>query len=273
MNGVMIQRVDVSNLETRFETFNVNVNNAVPKKIKNMNKDNLDMNNMNIDNDEELIVKFQRLTNKPFDIKMNVFSDKTRDAIVRVFIGPKYDSNGQRFTLPQASRFFVQLDQFKVKLHNGENVIERNSQESNVNVHNPLSIKQLWNRVEQGQMDFNQGNRQVLGLLKHAQLPKGKKSGQQFVMYIIINDIDNMNMKINNEESSEMDMDNTMNGRTNINDKILKHVRDHRSIGFPLDRPSPSSDDKILATPSRHHKQRQQRNDAKQQPGPETTNL
>lgn len=104
--GVKIQTFDVSRLITYFDNFNVNVDNVVNTNTNDQNKN---------DNGSQYNVKFQRLTNQPFNYRLTVQSDKNTDAVVRVFIGPKYDSNGQQFTLPQASQYFVQLDQFTVQ--------------------------------------------------------------------------------------------------------------------------------------------------------------
>lgn len=92
--------------------------NAIPNnKNEGSNLNNNDGNNYNYFNseNENYNVKFQRLSNQPFNYNLKVNSDKSTEAVVRIFIGPKYDSNGQLFTLPHASQYFVQLDLFRVQ--------------------------------------------------------------------------------------------------------------------------------------------------------------
>lgn len=55
------------------------------------------------------------LNYKPFNYNINIQSQKDAEAIVRVFIGPKYNVNGQQYTLEQARNNFVEFDRFVVQ--------------------------------------------------------------------------------------------------------------------------------------------------------------
>ncbi|XP_075230524.1 hexamerin-like [Lycorma delicatula] len=229
--GVKIQSFDVSRLVTYFDYFNVNVDNAVNNHNNNNNNNNNDNQNFN-NNNGQYNVKFQRLTNQPFNYKLNVQSNRNANAVVRVFIGPKYDSNGQQFTLPQASQYFVQLDQFTVRLNNGQNVFQRNSQQSPLYVSDAPSFQQIYNQLQQakqGNQPFygNQAGNSFWGFPKRAQLPKGKASGQEFVFYAIITEANpnnnnyvnfNNNQNYNNQSDSNNQNNNNQSDSNNQND-------------------------------------------------------
>lgn len=115
---------------TYFETYDVNVNNAFAGFYynytygssgynNNNNNQNDDNNNYNYPSNNytqyDYHVKFQRLNHLPYNYRFNVNSDKAQSAVIRIFVGPKYDANGQGFTLPQASQYYFQLDQFVVE--------------------------------------------------------------------------------------------------------------------------------------------------------------
>ncbi|XP_075230511.1 allergen Cr-PI-like [Lycorma delicatula] len=237
--GVEIESFDVSNLMTRFETFTMNVNNAVYyRKNENYHTDNQRKKT------ENFSVKFQRLTSQPFTYKMTFNSYKPTAAVVRIFIGPKYNSNGQLFTLPQASQYYVQLDQFRVQLNKGKNIIDRNSQQSQIYVHDQPSFQQLWSQLEQAEQGVKpffvqKAESRHCGFPRRAQLPKGKRGGQQFVFYVIINDADEKPSKSyendsfnNNTYYYNRQFQSFYCGGNNYN-----QFHDKRSLGFPFDRP------------------------------------
>lgn len=68
-----------------------------------------------------------RLNYKPFSYKVHVTSDKDQEAVVRVFIGPKYDEYGRHINISENRVNFVQFDVYQYTLKSGENTIERNS--------------------------------------------------------------------------------------------------------------------------------------------------
>lgn len=53
-----------------------------------------------------------RLNNKPFTIHMDINSEHNEEAIVRVFLGPKYNAQGQPMSIQQARNYFVEIDRF-----------------------------------------------------------------------------------------------------------------------------------------------------------------
>jgi hypothetical protein len=102
-SGVKIESFDVDKLITYFDRFDFEVNNAVPLSGSKDFKD------------YHYVAKQFRINHKPFTYKLTVSSDKTTDALVRVFVGPKYDAEGRLYTLQQARYAYVEFDRFPVK--------------------------------------------------------------------------------------------------------------------------------------------------------------
>ncbi|XP_075230500.1 hexamerin-like [Lycorma delicatula] len=224
---------------------NSNNNNDYNNRNNDNNDRNNDNNNRNNDNNNypgnysfykyDYHVKFQRLNHNPFTYKFSVNSDKAQNAVVRVFVGPKYDSNGQGFTLAQASQYYFQLDQFFVQLNQGSNQFERSSRQSPVFVGDVPSYKTLKHRVEQALQGsqafyYSEGESYHCGFPARAQLPKGKKGGQEFIFYTIVS-------PYNNESSNY----NKQNGRYfdsfYCGGYYQSQYQDGRPYGFPFDRP------------------------------------
>lgn len=116
--GVKIEGVEVDRLLTYFDYYDSDVTNAVY-----MNEQEWEHNTFDVR------VRQWRLNHKPFTYKIKVVSDKVGDAVVRVFIGPKYDEYGRYIHIDENRMNFVEFDRFKYNLKTGMNVIERNSQQ------------------------------------------------------------------------------------------------------------------------------------------------
>ncbi|XP_046684886.1 larval serum protein 1 beta chain-like [Homalodisca vitripennis] len=69
----------------------------------------------------QYVARQPQLNHKRFNIEAKVDSDKEAEAIVRVFIGPKYNLQGQQISLEYARQYFVEIDRFITKLKSGQN--------------------------------------------------------------------------------------------------------------------------------------------------------
>lgn len=99
--GIVVQKVSVSPLVTFFDDYIVNLDNVVPESIEG-HQDTVTVNG-----------QVQRLDHQPYELNIVVQSDKViPDAVVRVFIGPKYNHEGQHIDINQDRHSFVELDQF-----------------------------------------------------------------------------------------------------------------------------------------------------------------
>ncbi len=116
--GVKFMSVEMDKLLTYFDMFTADITNAIDV-AKDM-KDNVK---------SEVIFKAQipRLNHLPFNVKMNVNSNKAQKAVMMMFVGPKYDSDGKMMSFNENRNNFWELDRWIVYLKMGQNVIARKS--------------------------------------------------------------------------------------------------------------------------------------------------
>lgn len=56
----------------------------------------------------------QRLNHKPFTYYIKLRSDRSTKAVIRIFLGPKYDKFGNEYDLKDNYMNFVEMDQFMI---------------------------------------------------------------------------------------------------------------------------------------------------------------
>lgn len=135
MPGVKVQDIKVSPLMTYFEDYYVDISNAVYNK--------------EVDRSMERIpvrVRQPRLNNKPFTFTIDINSDKSYDALIKVFLGPKYDHMGNRLDINENYLNFVEIDKFPAMLMPGMNSIQRSSLE-NFYCRDRTTYRQLYMRI------------------------------------------------------------------------------------------------------------------------------
>nr|AUO15583.1 hexamerin-like protein 5 [Xya japonica] len=176
--GVKIESVDVDKLNTFFDHFYVDMKNALPYREK-----------------EEIHMTFVRarqwrLNHKPFSYRVQVSSDKDMDAVVRVFIGPKYDYLHNEMHLDDMRKYMFEIDRFPYHLKAGKTVVERNSRDSEFFGGDSPSYMDLYGRIEKslkGEENFvYEDNTHQCGFPERMMLPKGTKSGLPLTFYVIV---------------------------------------------------------------------------------------
>ncbi len=135
-HGVHVKNVEVDALVTYFDYFYADLSNAVYVTPEEFVQDSF-----------KVHVAQERLNHKPFTYKVYVDSDKETEAVVKVFLGPKYDEYGRYINLTENWVNFVQLDHFVYKLQQGQNVIARNSREIYNYIHDRTSYYQLYQKA------------------------------------------------------------------------------------------------------------------------------
>jgi len=174
--GVKVEGLEIDHLVTYFDYYDVDLTNAVY-----MNQAEYEHNTF------EVHARQLRLNHKPFTYKINVVSDKQTQAVVRVFIGPKYDEYGRYIHIDENRINFVEFDKFKYELNAGKNVILRDSH----NIYyatDRTSYKQLYQWAMSGtQGDFaTHGSELYYAFPNRFLLPKGKHGGQVYQFYAIV---------------------------------------------------------------------------------------
>ncbi|KAI5711712.1 hypothetical protein M8J75_002609 [Diaphorina citri] len=175
-----------------------NMNMGMNNMNMGMNNMNIGMNNMNMDmntmNNRNYKAFQHRLNHKSFNYRVVVNSNQNQPAIVRVFIGPKFNQNGKPLNAEQQRQNMVLLDKFATQLQSGRNQIVRNSHEFTEASDEAPTAAQIYNRIRQA-MNGNQpflynlnkmNNNAPCGIPRRFQLPKGSREGLQYVMYVIV---------------------------------------------------------------------------------------
>ncbi|TMW39404.1 hypothetical protein DOY81_015516, partial [Sarcophaga bullata] len=151
--GVKIDSVHMpEGLTTYFEYFDADISNAVNVETPNT-EGSVDAlfkfgRNSQVHGQSYVIKARQlRLNHKPFEYTLDVNSDKSQKAIVKVFIGPKYDENGHLIHLEDNYMNFFELDHYVVDLVPGVNHLKRNSNDFTWYVSDRTTYLELYKKV------------------------------------------------------------------------------------------------------------------------------
>lgn len=172
--GVKVTDVQVEKLVTFFDFFDYDVTNALYKNLEELKTFT-----------PRYVVRQPRLDHKPFSVTIDVKSDVETEAIVKVFMGPKYDSNGYPISLEDNWMNFVELDWFKQKLTPGQNKIVRKSDQFFFYKEDSVPITQLYKFLEQGKVPVDM-SQDVDSMPKRLMLPKGTDGGFPFQFFVFV---------------------------------------------------------------------------------------
>ncbi|KAL4709732.1 hypothetical protein ACJJTC_005535 [Scirpophaga incertulas] len=221
--GVKVTHVTTDKLVTYMDEYDVDVTNAVYLDSVEMQKKRSDM---------IYVARMHRLNHQPFKVNIEVDSDKAVDAIVRVFIGPKYDCNGEYMTVNDKRLGMVEIDSFLYKLNTGRNTIVRDSVDMHGVIQQRPWTRRIWDRST---VSTGYGVKSVdswwhksrTGFPHRLLLPMGTKGGFKLQMYVIVSPVrtgrtvPSVDMSISQERH---------------NCRFTTCV-DTMPLGFPFDRP------------------------------------
>ncbi|XP_046664656.1 hexamerin-like [Homalodisca vitripennis] len=178
--GVKVQSVSVDKLVTYFDDSEIDLYNVI-----NYGQGEQPQN-------YQYVARQPQLNHKRFNIEAKVDSDKEAEAIVRVFIGPKYNLQGQQISLEYARQYFVEIDRFITKLKSGQNNLVINSMQSKWFVPQQPTTRQMFKRVEEALQegkpyyyDETQSKKPVV-FPQNLVLPKGSRAGQEYVLAVSV---------------------------------------------------------------------------------------
>ncbi|EDW35449.1 GL17278 [Drosophila persimilis] len=193
--GVKIDAVHMpESLTTYFEYFDADISNAVNvEPVVQDSHDSLYSFGRNSHyNGVSYVIKARqhRLNHKPFEFTLDVSADKAQDAIVKVFIGPKYDEHGHVIPLEHNYQNFFELDHFKVHLDAGVTHIKRNSGDFFIWVNDRTTYLELYQKlmdasVSDYKFKLDQSEAHC-GVPNRMMLPKGKKGGQVYQFFYMV---------------------------------------------------------------------------------------
>ncbi|PSN36663.1 Hemocyanin B chain [Blattella germanica] len=195
------------------------------------------------DNNEVVDIKavVSRLNHEPFKYVISVNSKRSVNAIVRIFMVPKYNWFGQKVPLDVARWGVIELDRFPVKLESGDNVVTRHSSQSTVTIPEPQSFPDLVTEVQRairGEIEFTYNkNHRHCGLPHRLLLPKGKPEGMDYRLYVVVTDYDKDVVSTNIKPDAVHQMSSL--GYCGVLDG---KIPDGKPMGFPFDRRIPSEE-------------------------------
>nr|BAA13323.1 cyanoprotein alpha subunit precursor [Riptortus clavatus] len=214
--GVKIDNVEVDKLLTYFDHFDYEATNGVP------------MEQSDDYTSHKYTVRQYRLNHKPFRYNITVKSNEVSgNALVRVFIGPKYDSDDRVLSFDQAQMAYFEIDRFPVKLSSGINVFERSSSESPIFVDDQQGFRSLYTSINSAlsqEKQFYVSKAGRCGFPDRLQLPMGWKGGLTYVMGVMITPYEHS--QAGDDYSADIAC-----GGSKLYDS--KHA-----MGFPFDRPA-----------------------------------
>ncbi|XP_075980760.1 larval serum protein 1 gamma [Anticarsia gemmatalis] len=202
--GVKINDVKVDKLVTYFDYYDVNITNSFLLTKQEFAQFS-----------ESFLIRQPRLNHEPFSLNINVKSDVACDAVFRVFIGPKYDSNGYPINLEKDWMKFYKLDWFVQKLNAGENNVVRKSSEFIFFKDDSMPTHELYDWLEQGKVPYDMSEG-ADNLPRRLMLPKGTHGGYPFQMFVFVY---------------------PYNGVNKVEDEFKNYIQDSKPFGFPFDRP------------------------------------
>nr|AAK71136.1 hexamerin storage srotein PinSP1 [Plodia interpunctella] len=221
--GVKVDNVVVDKLVTYFDDYLMDMTNAVTLTEDEIKKTTSDM---------KILVRKRRLNHNPFKITLDVVSDKTVDAVVRIFLGPKEDDLGRLIDLNNNRLNFVELDSFLFKLVTGKNTIVRNSREMHNLVQDRLMTRDLWKRIDSitdvKDILIKELRNYHTGFPSRLLLPRGRVGGMRMVLYVCVTPlrlVDNVDLNILDVNRKDLMVD----FRSTV-------LLDKMPLGFPLDR-------------------------------------
>ncbi|KOC69159.1 Hexamerin [Habropoda laboriosa] len=205
--NLKIESFTVDKMTTFFEYFDTSIGNSL--LVENQKEA------------DSLLIKIRqdRLNNNAFNFHIALNSDKPMKAAIRIFLGPKYDSHRKLIELPENLKYFYEIDNWIIDVNAGLNKIVRNSRDCFFLMPdqepNEIFYKKLLKNLE-GNSEFTYSER-IFGFPERLLLPKGKKEGMPFQLFLHVSPVTSMNK---------------------YNSRIWGNYKfDNRPFGFPLDKP------------------------------------
>lgn len=226
--GIKIETVHVDKLITYFDNFDWDMTNALYMTEEELTKDTL-----------EVRARQWRLNHKPFTYKITAQSDKQTEAMVKVFLGPKYDEHGHEIPLKRNWMNFVELDEFHATLMPGKNEIERNSRQSET-AKDHTTYRALYKHVmaalkgeEEFHLDMTEAHNEFP---TRFMIPMGKENGQEFQLFVFMYPYNPVKHTYDNVVSAGIGSG--------------SRYMDTMPMGYPLDRPV--MDEHTFLVPNSH---------------------
>lgn len=230
--GVEIESVDLDRLTTYFETFDSDITNAVDMEPTENVKPKGPLIRFGkkaaTKTGEDLVIKArqQRLNHAPFDLKMIVSASKAQRAMIKVFLGPKFDEAGNVIDINDNRENFYELDKYVLDLKVGRNYIVRNSDQFALYSPDHTPYYELYKLVMTSltndtklPTDFSAA---TCGFPRRLMLPKGKRMGMPIQLFVIVSEYRSSSTWVIRKDW--------------FSSSNCRRDTDARPLGYPLDR-------------------------------------
>nr|AAC35429.1 diapause associated protein 2 [Choristoneura fumiferana] len=189
--GVKVESISTDKLVTFMDEYDMDITNAVFLDDAEMQKKKSDM---------LFVARQRRLNNHPFKVTVDVVSDKAVDAVVRVFIGPKYDCMGRLMDINDKRFDMVEIDSFLYKLETGKNTNSVGATRE-IEMHGVIEDRPWTSRVwdhsfdavdtssHDRVMDDSWWYKTRTGFPTRLLLPMGSRGGLEFQMFVIVSPV------------------------------------------------------------------------------------
>lgn len=179
--GVKFVSAEVDKLLTFFDMFTADITNVID-----VAKDTKE----NIKSDVYFKASVPRLNHVPFTVKMKVTSTKAQQAVMMMFVGPKYDSFGNVLGFNENRENFWELDRWVVDLAEGENSIDRKSTDFTWFVNDRTTYFELYKNLmtainggDKFPLDMSEAH---CGFPSRLMLPRGRVGGYPVQFFFML---------------------------------------------------------------------------------------
>nr|AAK71137.1 hexamerin storage protein PinSP2 [Plodia interpunctella] len=221
--GIKVEHIETDKLVTFMDEFDLDITNSVYLDQSEMQKRRSDM---------VYVARMRRLNHHPFKVSIDVVSDKATDAVVRVFLGPKYDCMGRLLDINDKRLDMVEIDSFVHKLDTGKNTIVRNSVEMHGIIEQRPWTRTMWHRASDmsgtGVTNIDSWwYKSRIGFPHRLLLPLGRAGGFDLQLFVIVTPV-RMGLVLPTVDLDTMKMRKICPWTTCV---------DTMPLGFPFDRP------------------------------------
>ncbi|KAJ8680418.1 hypothetical protein QAD02_016205 [Eretmocerus hayati] len=203
-----IEAVEIDKLITYFDLFDSTISNGLA-----------------VENEQQaeayrIQVRQHRLNHKPFSIKIDINAKEATKAVIRIFLGPKYNVHMKKMDFSEHYSEFYELDNFIWELNAGANKIDRHCHdfsflEGDVEP-SEVHFKKVIDAI--GEIQPLKQRKYISGFPLRLLLPKGKPEGMPFQIFVHVAPIQGEPIQYSSRVFGES-------------------LIDSRSMGYPLDRP------------------------------------
>lgn len=195
--GVKIESVEMDKLITYFDKFDSDITNAVDVELFTDDAESSDLymyGRRGHYEGEDIVIKARqwRLNHVPFKYAMNVNSDRKQKALVKVFLGPKFNEFGAPIDINENRQNFFEIDYFMYDLETGKNTIERSCTDFTMFAQDRTTYFELYKTLMMATKSSDTYKFPLDTAQKHngfpwrLMLPRGNRAGMPFQFFFYV---------------------------------------------------------------------------------------